>query len=142
MARANGWISKHGVRPRRRWRKLHLGINAKTHEIVASELTADDVGDISAMPELLDQIETEVASLTSLRGFGPIPSKISSRIRQFSAEFRASSPPFSYEVVDSDAEPYRTADAHASWNWRRFSARVGSEQTRCDHTASRGCVAL
>jgi transposase len=60
------WLDQqHGVRPRRRWRKLHLGIDAKTHEIVAAELTPDDVGDVSAMPELLDQIETEVASLTA-----------------------------------------------------------------------------
>jgi Transposase DDE domain len=60
------WLDqKHGVRPRRRWRKLHLGIDAKTHQIVASELTPDDMGDVSAMPELLDQIETDVASLTA-----------------------------------------------------------------------------
>jgi hypothetical protein len=35
------------------------------HEIVASELTADDVGDISEMPALLDQIDAEVASMTA-----------------------------------------------------------------------------
>ena len=38
---------KHGIRSRRRWRKLHLGIDAITHEIVASKLTPDDVGDVS-----------------------------------------------------------------------------------------------
>ena len=37
----------------------------RTHEIVAAELTPDDVGDVSAVPELLDQIEAEVASLTA-----------------------------------------------------------------------------
>jgi hypothetical protein len=50
---------------RRRWRKLHLGIDALTHEIVASELTPDDVGDVSEMPGLLDQIDAEVASITA-----------------------------------------------------------------------------
>jgi len=52
------WLDQqHGIRSRRRWRKLHLGIDADTHEIVAAELTPDDVGDVSAVPELLDQID-------------------------------------------------------------------------------------
>jgi len=60
------WLDqKHAIRSRRRWRKLHLGIDAVTHEIVASELTPDDVGDVSEMPALLDQIDAEVASMTA-----------------------------------------------------------------------------
>jgi hypothetical protein len=60
------WLDqKHGIRSPRRWRKLHLGIDARTHEIVASELTPDDVGDVSEMPGLLDQIDAEVASITA-----------------------------------------------------------------------------
>jgi hypothetical protein len=56
---------KHGIRSRRRWRKLHLGIDAVTHEIVASELTPDDVGDVAEIPDLLDRIDVDVASLTA-----------------------------------------------------------------------------
>jgi hypothetical protein len=60
------WLDqKHGIRSRRRWRKLHLGVDADTHEIVAVELTPDDVGDISVMPGLLDQIDVDVASMTA-----------------------------------------------------------------------------
>jgi transposase len=44
---------------------LHLGVDADTHEIAAVELTPDDVGDVSEVPELLDQIDGEVASLTA-----------------------------------------------------------------------------
>ena len=59
------WLDeKHGVRSRRRWRKLHLGVDADTHEIVAVELIADDVGDVSTIPDLLDQIEGAVSSMT------------------------------------------------------------------------------
>lgn len=59
------WLDrKHGVRSRRRWRKLHLGVDADTHEIVAVELTTDAVGDVSTVPDLLDQIESPVASMT------------------------------------------------------------------------------
>ena len=60
------WLyQKHGTRTRRRWRKLHLGVDPGTHEIVAVELTPDDVGDVSEMPELLDQIDAAVASLAA-----------------------------------------------------------------------------
>jgi transposase len=60
------WLDqKHGTRSRRRWRKLHLGVDADTHDIVASELTPDDVGDVSELPELLDQIDADVASMTA-----------------------------------------------------------------------------
>src|SRR5271163_4353208 len=60
------WLDhKHGIRSRRRWRKPHLGIDAVTHEIVTSELTPDDVGDVSEMPALLDQIDAEIASMTA-----------------------------------------------------------------------------
>jgi len=56
---------KHGKRSRRHWRKLHLAIDANSHEIVAVELTTDDVGDITAVPDLLDQIDGSVASVTA-----------------------------------------------------------------------------
>src|SRR5271155_2314931 len=60
------WLDqKHGIRSRRRWRKLHLGVDADTHEIVAVELTPDDVGDISALPDLLDRVDAKVASMTA-----------------------------------------------------------------------------
>jgi hypothetical protein len=60
------WLDqKHGIRSRRRWRKLHLGMDASTHEIVAVELTSDDVGDVSEIPRLLDQIDADIASMTA-----------------------------------------------------------------------------
>ena len=57
--------AKHGSRSRRRWRKLHIGINADTHEVVVAELTPDDVGDVSTVTELLEQIASRVVSLTA-----------------------------------------------------------------------------
>ena len=60
------WLDqKHGVRSHRRWCKLHLGMGAGTHDIVASELTPDDVGDVSEVPGLLDQVDTGIASMTA-----------------------------------------------------------------------------
>jgi hypothetical protein len=60
------WLDqKRGIRSPRRWRKLHLGVDADTHEIVAAELTPDDVGDVSELPDLLDQVDAGIASLTA-----------------------------------------------------------------------------
>ena len=60
------WLDqKHGIRSRRRWRKLHLAVDADTQEIAAVELTPDDVGDVSALPDLLDRIESPVGSVTA-----------------------------------------------------------------------------
>jgi Transposase DDE domain len=60
------WLDqKHGIGSRRRWRKLHLGVDATTHDIVAAELTPDDVSDVSEVPELLDQIDADIASMTA-----------------------------------------------------------------------------
>ena len=60
------WLDqKHGRRSRRHWRKLHLAINADTQGIAAVELTPDDVGDVSALPNLLDQLVGSVGSVTA-----------------------------------------------------------------------------
>jgi hypothetical protein len=55
-------IEKHGTRRRRSWRKLHIGVNAETGQILASELTASDVDDGSQVEPLLDQIAAPLAS--------------------------------------------------------------------------------
>jgi hypothetical protein len=57
-------IEKHGTRRRRAWRKLHIGLDAETGQILASELTTSDVDDGSQVEPLLDQITDPLASLT------------------------------------------------------------------------------
>src|ERR671928_462803 len=50
-------LEKHGTRTRRAWRKLHLGVDADTGQIVASTLTTNDVDDGSQAGPLLDRVE-------------------------------------------------------------------------------------
>src|SRR5215204_5819373 len=57
-------IEKHGTKTRRSWRKLHLGVDATTGQIVASALTGHDVDDGSQTGPLLDQEAGPVASVT------------------------------------------------------------------------------
>src|SRR4051795_4442196 len=62
---AGEWlIEKHGTRRRRSWRKMHIGVDADTGRIVASELTPHDGDDGSQVGPLLDQVAGPVASFT------------------------------------------------------------------------------
>jgi hypothetical protein len=56
------WLEqKHNTkRKRRSWRKLHLGLDLVSGEIVCADLTKDDVGDPTALPGLLDQVDGPV----------------------------------------------------------------------------------
>ena len=49
-------IKKHGADYRRRWRKVHLGVDAQTLEILAIGVTDNAIGDAPMLPQLLDQI--------------------------------------------------------------------------------------
>jgi hypothetical protein len=52
------WKSRqHGVSKRRTWRKLHVGIDPETGEIVAELLTENDQHDGDQVDDLLDQVE-------------------------------------------------------------------------------------
>jgi hypothetical protein len=57
-------VEKHGTQRRRSWRKLHIGVNASTGQILASELTTHDVDDGAQVEPLLDQITAPLASFT------------------------------------------------------------------------------
>ena len=57
------WLTEnHGTPRRRSWRKLHIGVDAETGQILASELTSNDVDDGSQVEPLLDQITSPLAS--------------------------------------------------------------------------------
>ena len=63
---AADWLhEKHGGKPRRTWRKLHLAVDPDSGEILASELTTTEEGDAALVGPLLDQIDSPIASVTA-----------------------------------------------------------------------------
>jgi len=58
---------KHGGRKRRVWRKIHIGIDERTLEIRAVEITGSNTGDAPMLPHLLNQIphDQEIGSVTA-----------------------------------------------------------------------------
>jgi transposase len=51
----------HGKQKRRRWRKLHVSMDAETHQLTAASITDQELLDRNAMAGLLEQTEAEVA---------------------------------------------------------------------------------
>ena len=63
---AGEWlVEKHGTRRRRAWRKLHLGVDAGTGQIVAAALTSKEVDDAVQVGPLLDQVAGSLSSVTA-----------------------------------------------------------------------------
>ena len=60
---------------RRRWRKLHLGLDLASGRIVCADLTPDDVGDTTALPGLLGQLGALVARLLTDGAYDGAPTR-------------------------------------------------------------------
>ena len=52
-------VRKHGVGKRRTWRRLHLGIDPNTHDVVVAQLTTVSIADGEMLPDLLDQLDDD-----------------------------------------------------------------------------------
>lgn len=53
-------VKKHGKERRRIWRKLHLAVDSKTHEIVCAYLSLYNVTDSEAFPGLIRQTHRKI----------------------------------------------------------------------------------
>jgi hypothetical protein len=63
---AGEWlVERHGTSRRRSWRKLHIGVDADSGEIVAIAVTRKDIEDAAMADALLDQIAEPIASFTA-----------------------------------------------------------------------------
>ena len=58
-------VEKHATKRRRSGRKLHIGIDASTGEIVAATLITKDVDDAAEVGPLLAQVEDPLATFTA-----------------------------------------------------------------------------
>lgn len=53
-------VRTHGKDKRRTWRKLHIAVDASTHQVTAALITDKDLLDRNAVAGLLDQTATEI----------------------------------------------------------------------------------
>ncbi|MEP2895991.1 IS5 family transposase [Roseibium sp.] len=124
---AGEWLeTKHGKTSRRRsWRKLHLGLDLDTGQIECSELTTDDIGDPSAVPDLLDQIDEPVHRFLADGAYDGAATR--TEITQRFADVEIIIPPPKTAVPGPEAETTPTArdldvlaiKAHGRMAWQK-----------------------
>ena len=95
---------KHGVLPRRTWRKLHLAVD-ENRVILACELTPPEVGDPTAVPDLLDQIDTPFETFMGDGTFDGVPTSKAVLSKQPNAKIVV--PPHKTAVVSSAGDTQR-----------------------------------
>lgn len=141
---AGEWfVRKHGMgRSRRRtWRKLHLGVDEATKEIVAVDLTTSGVHDSPHLPAVLDQIADAVAQVSGDRAYdsGRCYQAILARSaiptippRRNARPSRAKDPPPHRRMRDAVLQRIK---AEGRYTWRRESG--ATRQSLAENAVSR-----
>jgi Transposase DDE domain len=62
-------VRQHGYTYRRTWRKVHGGIDEASGEIVAAVVTTNNYSDSQLLPDLLEQVEEEIAQVSGDGGY-------------------------------------------------------------------------
>jgi len=58
-------VRQHGVDKRRTWRKLHIGVDTVSHQIVTAVVTTNDYKDSEVMDDLLEQMPENVTAVSA-----------------------------------------------------------------------------
>lgn len=58
-------VRQHGYSKRRTWRKLHLGVDESTGEILAAVVSTNNVSDDEAFGDILDGVEGEIEAVSA-----------------------------------------------------------------------------
>jgi len=108
---AGQWLeAKHGVKSRRKWRKLHLAVDAANGMIVAQTLTDQDADDPSQVGPLLDQIDDPIGQVTADGAYDGAPTY--QTIAAHGDEIEVVIPPRSTAVPNGEPGPPTQRDRH------------------------------
>ena len=108
---AGQWLeAKHGAKSHRKWRKLHLAVDADNGMIVAQTLTDQDTDDPSQVEPLLDQIDSEIAKVTADGAYDGAPTYAT--IAAHGDNIEVVIPPRSTAVLSGDQGSLAQRDRH------------------------------
>jgi IS5 family transposase len=62
-------VRQHGWSRRRTWRKLHLGVDEATHELVAVVVSTNSFKDSQILPDLLEQVADQLTQVSCDGGY-------------------------------------------------------------------------
>jgi hypothetical protein len=108
---AGQWLeAKHGAKSRRKWRKLHLAVDAGSGMIVAQILTDQDADDPSQVAPLLNQIECRIVRVTADGAYDGAPTY--DTIVAHGDDIEIVIPPRSTAVLSGEQGPLEQRDRH------------------------------
>ena len=108
---AGQWLeAKHGAKSRRKWRKLHLAVDAASGMIVAQTLTDQDSDDPSQVALLLDRIAGRIARVTADGAYDGAPTY--QTIAAHGDDIEVVIPPRSTAVPSGGLDPPTQRDRH------------------------------
>jgi hypothetical protein len=125
---AGEWLfEKHGTAKRRSWRKLHIGVDADSGEIVAFDLTDKDVDDALHVAPLVDQLAGAPASFMGDGAYDRVCVREGVLARNPNAKFIV--PPCKGAVTRPTVATSPTqrdqhvlaVNAHGRMNWQRMT---------------------
>jgi hypothetical protein len=102
--------AKHGAKSRRKWRKLHLAVDAGSGMIVAQTLTDQDADDPSQVAPLLDRIGDRIARVTADGAYDGAPTY--QTIAAHGDGIDVAIPPRSTAVPSKERAPPTQRDRH------------------------------
>ena len=122
---------KHGTQARKSWRKLHLGVDDVTKEVVAVDVTQSNVHDSLALPGLLNGVAGAIGQVTGDGAYDTMACYQSVIERGAVAAF----PPrrsarYAPHGDDGPAASMRNTTIRRVRTWGRYAWRDGSGATR------------
>ena len=102
--------TKHGAKSRRKWRKLHLAVDANDGIIVAQTLTDQDADDPSQVASLLDQTDGRIARVTADGAYDGDPTYL--KIASHSDDIEVVIPPCSTALPSGEPDPPTQRDRY------------------------------
>jgi hypothetical protein len=108
---AGEWlIERHGTSGRQSWRKLHIGVDAASGEIVGVAVTRKNIDDAEMADALLDQIADPIASFTADGGYDQ--DQVIQAVAERYPDAAVIVPPRAGAVVSASAETAPTRRDH------------------------------
>ena len=108
---AGQWLeAKHGAKSRRKWRKLHLAVDAASGMIVAQTLTDQETDDPCQAAPLLDQIDDPIGQVTAEGAYDGAPTY--QTIAQHGDGIEVVIPPRSTSIPSGEPGPPTQRERH------------------------------
>ena len=155
---AGEWhVHKHRGGQRRIWRKLHLGVDEQTKEIVAVEVTTSHVHDSRMLPSLLTQIPGKVCQVSGdgaydtkacYESIGQRGAKATIPPRRNAKRMKCANPPKKLAIRDANLRQiqqqgryaWRVASGCTRQSWRRMPCFGSRVSFRCQHCGRGGLI--